>query len=275
MSSKGGENMDLGGKLKQERLKKGLSQRQLCGDVITRNMLSLIENGTASPSMDTLRYLAGRLGKPVSYFLDEEAVTSPNQSVMEQARLAFDQEDYATVIQMLEQYTRPDQIFDWEEALLRALSLLSLAENAISQGKEPYALELLQKVAASGKQTPYYTGELERRRLLLQAQLIPTQLPVDDRELLLRAEAALKQENPEDAARFLEATQIRSGSYWNFLRGRSYLLCGDYTHAQTCLEAAWDHDPKSCAVFLEQCCRELEDFKGAYRYACFQRDHIG
>ena len=57
--------MEIGQRLKQARLEMGLSQRQLCGDVITRNMLSLIENGAARPSMDTLSYLAGRLGKPL------------------------------------------------------------------------------------------------------------------------------------------------------------------------------------------------------------------
>ena len=267
--------MDLGQKLKQERIEQGLSQRQLCGDVITRNMLSLIENGTASPSMDTLRYLSGRLGKPMSYFMDEDTVTSPNQPVMEQARLAFDRKDYGMVLQELERYICPDPIFDWEEALLRVLSLLTLAEQAISRGKGPYALELLQRAAAAGKQTPYYTGELERRYLLLQAQLVPTQLPVDDRELLLRAEAAINQQNPEDAARYLDAAQVRSSSHWNYLRGQSFLLAGDYSKAQVCLEAAWDHDPKACAVFLEKCCREQEDYKGAYRYACFLRDQIG
>ena len=125
--------MELGRKLKQARLEQGLSQRQLCGDVITRNMLSLIENGSASPSMDTLRYLAGQLGKTVGYFLDEDAVSSPNQSVMECARAAFDQAQYDAVLQNLEQYQRPDPIFDREEALLRALALLELAQEAISR----------------------------------------------------------------------------------------------------------------------------------------------
>ena len=50
--------MDLGQKLRQARLEAGLSQRQLCGEEITRNMLSQIENGTARHSMDTLRFLA-------------------------------------------------------------------------------------------------------------------------------------------------------------------------------------------------------------------------
>ena len=74
--------MELGKRLKEVRLAQGLSQRQLCGDEITRNMLSQIENGSAKPSMDTLRYLANRLGKPISYFLGEETVTSrPRSSV--------------------------------------------------------------------------------------------------------------------------------------------------------------------------------------------------
>ena len=263
--------MELGRKLKQARLEQGLSQRQLCGDVITRNMLSLIENGSASPSMDTLRYLAGQLGKTVGYFLDEDAVSSPNQLVMERARAAFDQAQYDAVLQNLEQYQRPDPIFDREEALLRALALLELAQEAISREKNPYALELLNKAAEAGAQTPYYTEELERRRLLLRAGLTPTELPADDRELLVRAENALNLEKPEDAARYLEATQVRSGPYWNYLRGRAYLGCGAYKEAQACLEAAWDHAPRACAILLEQCCREQEDFKGAYHYACILR----
>ena len=67
--------MELGQLLKQARLEAGLSQRQLCGDEITRNMLSQIENGSAKPSMETLRYFATQLGKPISFFLEEEAAS--------------------------------------------------------------------------------------------------------------------------------------------------------------------------------------------------------
>ena len=74
--------MELGEKLRMARVEAGMSQRQLCGEEITRNMLSQIENGTAQPSVATLRFLAGRLGKPMGYFLEEEAVTSSNSAVM-------------------------------------------------------------------------------------------------------------------------------------------------------------------------------------------------
>lgn len=266
--------MELGQKLKQARVEQGLSQRQVCGDVITRNMLSLIENGSASPSMDTLRYLAGKLGKTVSYFLEEDAVLSPNQSVMEGARTAFEQGHYDQTLQALQQYREPDPVFDYEEALLQALAMLNLAKEAISRGKCPYALELLEKVAAFGGRTPYYTMDLERRRLLLRAQVAPTELLSEDLELLLRAETALNQNQPEKAARYLEAAQVQSGPHWNYLRGQVYMKSGSYAEARPYLEGAWDHNPKSCAAMLEQCCRELEDYKGAYHYACMLRDGI-
>lgn len=41
--------MSLGERLRQARLEAGLSQRQLCGERITRNMLSQLESGAASP----------------------------------------------------------------------------------------------------------------------------------------------------------------------------------------------------------------------------------
>lgn len=63
--------MTMGEKLRAARLDAGLSQRQLCQGIVTRNMLSQIENGSAKPSLPTLQALALRLNKPVQYFLEE------------------------------------------------------------------------------------------------------------------------------------------------------------------------------------------------------------
>ena len=153
--------MELGEKLRLTRLEAGLSQRALCGDEITRNMLSRIENGAARPSMKTLRFLAARLGKPVSYFLEEDTVCSPNQESMTAARRLFDGKDYAGAMQALAQYRAPDEIYDRERQLLEILVRLHLAEEAISGGRAPYALELLETVADSGKSAAYYSADLE------------------------------------------------------------------------------------------------------------------
>lgn len=61
--------MTMGEQIRHYRQQAGLSQRQLCEGLITRNMLSQIENGSARPSLSTLQALAQRLGQPVQIFL--------------------------------------------------------------------------------------------------------------------------------------------------------------------------------------------------------------
>lgn len=63
--------MTMGEKIRQARQEARLSQRQLCQGIVTRNMLSQIENGSANPSLPTLQALAQRLGRSVQYFLEE------------------------------------------------------------------------------------------------------------------------------------------------------------------------------------------------------------
>ncbi len=264
--------MELGQRLRQARQEKGISQRQLCGDTITRNMLSLIENGAAIPSLDTLLFLARQLDKPVSYFLDEQTLTSPNQSVMEKARSFLAEGKPDAVLEALADYRRPDATFDYEAALLEALACILLAEEAISREKRPYARELLERAAAAGQRTPYYTQELERRRLLILAQLVPMVLPADDRELLLRSELALRQGDTLRAAQYLDAAEEKETPRWSYLRGKVYHAQQDHRKACDCFRKAWEYAPKSCAAALEDCCRELGDYKGAYHYACVLRD---
>lgn len=261
--------MELGERLKKARLEAGLSQRQLCGDVITRNMLSLIENGSARPSMDTLQYLAARLGRSVSWFLEEDAVLSPNQALMAQAR---DSENREEVLALLKQYRGPDAVFDREKKLLETLAVLALAEAALAQGRERYAGELLENLEIKGED--YCAPELNRRKLLLLAKTgrkVAAELPSLDEELLLRAEDALGCGDQERAARLLDAAEDRGSPRWNFLRGEIYLALGQYAPAAACYHKAEDTWPEKTASRLERCYRELEDFKMAYLYACKQR----
>ena len=266
--------MELSQKLKQARLDAGLSQKALCGDRITRNMLSQIENGSARPSMDTLRYLAGQLGKPLSYFLEDDAVTSLNQELMEQARSA----EPSDALHLLGQYQAPDPTFDRERWLLEALTCLTLAEDALNQKKPAYAKNLLERAAVAGSRTPYYTQDNERRRLLLLHAAgehgLAAQLPDLTPELLLRAEdALLLQDFPRCAA--LLAVVTGQTLLWHYLKARMHFAQQQYADARVHYEAAWNHAPRECCIRLEDCCRETSDFAGAYFYACKLRELTG
>lgn len=261
--------MELGQRLKQARLEAGLSQRQLCGETITRNMLSQIENGSARPSMDTLGYLAGQLGKPISYFLEEQVV-SPNQSILEQVRSAQPEK----ALELLRDYQAPDPVFDWERYLIEALACFALAQTAMGEGRHAYARSLLEQAAAAGSQTPYYTRELERRRLLLcyragspAAELCPL-LPDNTEELLLRAAAALEAGDPVRCGQLLESAQTRDES-WRLLRAEAFFARKDFARAAE--QYALAGNTPAIYARLEACYRELEDYKMAYHYACKQR----
>ncbi len=264
--------MEFGQRIRQARLESGLSQRQLCGGVITRNMLSQIENGTARPSMDTLSYLARQLGKPISWFLEESAVTSPNQTVMEQARRFFGAGSFDQVIAVLQDYREPDAVFDWEKEYLFIRSLLQISMQAIKEDRKPYARQLLQEAAQAGEKTPYYSRETEGLLQLLLAQAGENAvLPNVDDALLAHAKQAVHQQDWEKAGRLLDACE-GTDALWQLLRGQVFYWQKNYAQAVICLKAAEDTYLQAAVPLLEQCYRAMEDYKMAYYYACKQKN---
>lgn len=266
-----GEIVELGEKLKRERLALGLSQRQLSGDRITRNMLSQIESGTARPSMDTLAYLAGRLGKPISYFLEETALFSPNQQLMLRAREDFCRSKWAKVLELLADYREPDALFDQERWLMEALAALALGEDALVRGRERTGAELLEKAESAMDRTIYRDGGMERRMRLLAAKIDltrATELLSIDEELCLRAKLALAEGATDRAGALLEAVEDRTRPGWAFLRGGVYFAQRDYRAAAKYYHIAENAGTQKAVPRLEICYRELGDFKMAYEYAC-------
>ncbi len=267
--------MELGQRIRQARLDAGLSQRQVCGDTITRNMLSLIESGKARPSMDTLLFLSRQLGKPLGYFLEESAVTSPNQQRVAQALESYKNRDMAEVLSLLKEYQSPDPLFDDLAYYLEAVASAELADR-VAEEKPVYARQLLAQAEEAAQKTALETEGNRRTRLLtayragVPAQEILTRLPTVTGELLLRADAAVQGGDPEQAEAILEAV-TRRDARWYLQRGKLYAAAGDYRQAANCLTRAEQTYPGECIPLLERCYRELEDYKLAYEYACKQR----
>lgn len=66
----------LGEKIRLLRKELKMTQTDLAGNEMTKSMLSQIENNSAMPSMKNLQYLASRLNRPASYFLEEDTKQS-------------------------------------------------------------------------------------------------------------------------------------------------------------------------------------------------------
>ena len=245
--------MELGEKLKQARLEAGLSQRQLCGDTITRNMLSQIENGTANPSIATLQVLANRLGKPITYF--REDVPSQNLDLLYRAANAKPQE----ALEILQDYLAPDPVLDKGYHLLYAKCCMDLSEIALAEGRTGYAKTLFQEACAHTR---------ESRRLAILADAFSETLPLPDNtdEMLLRAKLALRNGDAKKCLACLMAAD-RFTDTMRLLQGDALMLQKEYSAAIECFLSLKD-TPYSR---LEICYRELGDFQKAYEYACKQR----
>ena len=83
--------MTIGEKIKKLRTDKLMSQSELAGSEITRNMLSQIEHGSALPSLSTVRYIAARLNVSPGFLLaeDEDEMLYLKQAEINNIKKAF------------------------------------------------------------------------------------------------------------------------------------------------------------------------------------------
>ena len=94
--------MDIGKKIKEIRVGKMMTQSQLAGDEITRNMLSRIENGAALPSLGTVIYLAKRLGVPAGVLLsdDDGEYNFKKNSLIKKIKYFYQEKEYELCLDM-------------------------------------------------------------------------------------------------------------------------------------------------------------------------------
>lgn len=66
----------LGEKVRAARRQLGLSQAQLAGEELTKGFISQLESGLVRPSIRSLQVIAGRLGKPLDHFIEDEPLAA-------------------------------------------------------------------------------------------------------------------------------------------------------------------------------------------------------
>lgn len=122
----------LGERIRELRTRLGITQKELAGNRITRNMLSLIESGNASPSVSTLIYIAERLGTSAGYFFTSTEADEGRYfklSVIDELKKLFREKDYHECESICE--TIPTSAWDDELSYIAASSYLHTAlENA-------------------------------------------------------------------------------------------------------------------------------------------------
>ncbi|MPM31888.1 hypothetical protein SDC9_78445 [bioreactor metagenome] len=158
--------MTLGQKIKDARLARGMTQKEVVGDFITRNMLSKIENDSATPSVRTLERLAAALELPTCYFLDEAGLSDGSSpDGLNEARAAYRAGLWQRCLQLLDADSAAGSTD--EGYLLHALAGTQAARQALAAGKFAAARELAEAAQ-------YYNQEGMYSSPLLAAELTLT-----------------------------------------------------------------------------------------------------
>ena len=158
--------MTLGQKIREARQSKGMTQKELVGDYITRNMLSKIENDSAIPSVRTLEYLAGALGFPTGYFLSGAPVsdgTAPDG--LDEARAAYREHRWADCLAALDADNKAGTTD--EGYLLHALAGAAAAQEALDAGSLVEARELAENAQYYNQEGMYGSAWLSAELSLI------------------------------------------------------------------------------------------------------------
>ncbi len=132
------DSAELGKRIKEARLARKMTQADVVGDFITRNMLSQIESGTANPSVKTLTYLAKVLQLPVNYLLpdeletfdDSENAADKDLEALIKMKNAFKRGDYTESVTLALPLSEGGNIVYDEACAVLAMSYLELAKTA-------------------------------------------------------------------------------------------------------------------------------------------------
>ena len=166
----------LGNKIKLLRKQKGMTQAELVGKKITRNMLSCIESGKANPSLETLEYIAERLGTSLPRLLSDETCELPleKNEKLDSIYRAYIGKNYKACIRIINSLPALDD----ELAYILASATLELGRRNVTDGSLNTAIKNLEAAIECAKKTRLDTSALEARAKMLLAIAKNVQSPL-------------------------------------------------------------------------------------------------
>lgn len=288
--------MNIGKKIKDLRSSKLMTQSELAGNEITRNMLSQIENGTALPSVGTILYLAKKLGVPAGYLLSEgeEEFIYKKTTVMRNIKRAYADKSFEICRDMC--LSSFDE-FDDELELILTDCCVGSAEDCMRNGRLHKACSYLDEAILHANNT-MFTTTAQKNSISIMFGLLKEISPsldsneadTDIREDLLHPAVysgmfckyltvILDSEKYDlfldDIAGNPDVSQDETDKLFVLhLKAKHDMSNGDYKSALSTLKRVIDSDtvPQRLLLYLacadmEICCRETDDYKGAYEFS--------
>ncbi|MBO5906788.1 MAG: helix-turn-helix transcriptional regulator [Clostridia bacterium] len=268
--------MTLGEKIKELRKNRHITQSELCGDKITRNMLSAIECDKASPSISTLEHIASRLGVPPSYLLsnDENLFFYEKQASIAHIKDAFMEKKYQSCINAIGKLSDTDD----ELRYILAHSHFELGRKFVLRGSLVSGLNHLKLAKGYSQSTIYDTEQIDRFLLLFSALATNIQAPLLEFEPQ-HFEDTLDTRHDYELYRYVLGDtdyKYKNPIFAKHLEAKRLMKDTNYRAALALLEEIAEEkkaDKYNCYVMfkvytdMEQCSKQLMNFENAYKYS--------
>ena len=280
--------MNIGEKIRELRVAKLMTQSELAGTHITRNMLSCIENGSAQPSLSTILYIAGRLNVPAGFLLAEEGdeIVFRKMNSFANIKRAYTAGDvWGCRSLCLSACPEPDD----EISLLLADCDAGIAAEEFWHGRLRSSCRFFDEALEYAEKTVYQTGHIEAKARVFFRYMrrISTTLYSDvldeEKDLSVRFTSpfasyvevleALEDGEHSPAIEFLSSSDPKS-FFAEHIRVRMLMESEHHSDAKDALlqmlraeEPLNEISLYTVLCELEICCRETDDYKGAYNFA--------
>ena len=284
--------MNIGERIRELRISKLMTQADLAGDRITRNMLSCIENGSANPSLSTIIYIAGRLGVPAGFLLAEQGdeMAYRKMSNLSNIKKAYTTGDVQSCRSLcLSGCPEPDD----EISLLLANCDAEIAAEEFWNGRLRSSCRFFDEALSYAEKTIYSTDAIEAeirvyfRFMERISHTLYSDLLDEGKALSVKSNSIISQyldaldalDNGDvTVAEALINQLAQSGSNSFFeahLQSKLLIVQENYKQAYRDLQQLLQDSGTPLNKIelytvlgdLEICCREDEDYKNAYRYA--------
>lgn len=283
------KDIKLGKTIRELRLRHAMTQTELAGDTITRNMLSLIESGHAVPSLATLRILAERLHVPMGYFFsadDEENAQFLKMSIIGEIRRDLREGKYTECISLCTSVSHPDD----EICRILAHCYLRLSREALQRYELMTASELLKKSSHIIQGCAYDDDSITQTAdyvLLLIHSVHHAELPEElglpsafplaripmEFRVYLRILFLFQTGNTSSAVALGKSGLLLCPAYRNLIAAREQIVSQNHAEAAALLHTALEE--KNPDFFtkaqildaLENCASVSGDYREAYRYS--------
>ena len=173
------DRKELGQLIKEARLAKKMTQSEVVGNFITRNMLSQIESGTAIPSVKTLQYLSERLDISIQMLSADDQAKKENVDraggdytlyrIMQGAKERIRANDPVAALNELLPYLSEPNVYEDEFAALYSISCLEAARLKTVSPED--ALRYAEEAMLYAGQGIYESHERKTEAMLLAERL--------------------------------------------------------------------------------------------------------